>query len=120
MDNRRPRSESLFRIRNYRQGFVFHLNEIERIPRRVAILGYDSGDSFANVADLVDGKDVVFGNPEGLIATTNRQGAYLIFELGTRDDGDDPGMLACTLRLKAFDLCVGVMAPKNRHVERVW
>src|SRR5215813_3116349 len=119
MDNWRSRSESLFRIRNYRKGFVFHLNKIERIPRRVAILGNDSGDSLADVTDLVDGENVVFGNPECFIAAANGQSADLIFELGSRDDGDDAGMSACALRLDAFDLCVGVRAPENRHVECV-
>src|SRR5262245_51274904 len=120
MDNWRSRSEGLFRIRNYRKGFVFHLNEIDRIPRRVAILGNDSGDSLADVTDLVDGENVVFGNPEGFIATADGQGADLIFELGPRDNGDDPRMSACDFRLDAFDLCMGVRTSQNRHVERVW
>src|SRR5215831_20395498 len=114
MDNWRPQDESLFRIRDNRQGFIFHLNEIERIPRRVAILGNDSGDSLADVTDFVDGEDVVFGNPERLIAAANGQSADLIFELGSGDHSDDPRMSACGLRLDAFDLCVGVWAPENR------
>src|SRR5262245_12488525 len=111
MNNWRSRSESLFRVRNHREGFVLHLNEIERIPRRVAVLGYDSGESLADIADLVDPENVVLGNPEAFIATANRQGTDLIFELGARDDSDDPGMSACGLHLEAFDLCVGVRAP---------
>src|SRR5262245_32937299 len=106
MDNWRARGESLFRIRDYRQGFIFHLNEIERIPRCVALLGNDSGDSLADVTGFVNGEDVVFGNPEGFIAAANGQSADLIFEFGARDDSDDAGMSAGDLRLEVFDLCV--------------
>src|SRR5262245_65329705 len=117
MNNWRPRGESLFRVRDYWQGFIFHLNKIERISRCVAILGNDSGDSLSDITDFVDGKDVVFRNPECFIAAANGQSADLIFELGPRDHGDDPRMSACDLRLDAFDLCVGAWAPENRHVE---
>ena len=102
-----------------RQRFIFHLNQIERIPRRIAILGNDRRDSLTDVTDFVDGEDVVFGNSERFVAAANGQSADLIFDFRACDDGDNTGMLACRVRLKAFDLRVSVGGSQNGNVERV-
>jgi len=61
----------------------------------------------------------VFGNPERLIAAASRQGADLIFDLRSRDDGDDTRMSAGSVRLDAFNPRVRVGTSQNRDMERI-
>ena len=119
MNNRRARSESLLRIRDHRQRFILHSNEIERVTSGITILGDHRGDPLANVTNFVDSEDVVFGNPERFIAAANGQRADLIFDFRARDDGDNTGMLAGRVRLKAFDFRVSVGTSQNGDMKHV-
>src|SRR5437016_11821797 len=92
MNHRRAWGQRLLRIRDYRQKLIFHANQIERVRSRIALLGDYGCDSLADVTDFIGCEHVVFGNPERLIAAAGRQGADLIFDLRSRDDGDDTRM----------------------------
>ena len=119
MDHRRSRGQGLLRIRHYRQRLVFHANEIERVLRRIAILGGHGCHSLADIADLVDREDVVLGNPQRFIAAADRQGPDLILNLRACDDGNDTGMPAGRVCLEAADPRVRVGTSQNRDVERI-
>src|SRR5207247_10732034 len=73
----------------------------------------------ADVTDFIDCEHVVFGNPERLIAAASRQGADLIFDLRSRDDGYDTRMSAGSVRLDAFYPRVRVGPSQNRDIERI-
>ena len=110
MDNRRPRGQSLFRVRDYRERLVFHLNQIERIPRGIPILRDYGGDSLAGETDFAGGEDVMRGDLERWVVRGSRQCADFVFELRAGANRDYTGKPARRVGVKFFDLRVGVGA----------
>jgi hypothetical protein len=71
------------------------------------------------MTNLVDGKHVVFGNAQRVVAAANRQRRYLIFEFRSGEYSDDAGMLTRSIGIDALDRCVRIMASQNRDVEHI-
>jgi hypothetical protein len=89
VNHRRVRSQRLFSVDHHRQRLVIDGNQFERVPRRVASLGDDDRDSLADIADFIDGQDVMFGNSQRRVVGRGRYRADLILELGTGKGCDD-------------------------------
>jgi len=119
VDHWRSGRERFLRIYNYWQRVIFHINQIERIPRCVAIFGHYNGHSLADVANFIDGKNVVFGYSESWIVRGSRKRADLIAQLGAGENSHDAGMPARRIRVDALDLGVRVRAPENHDVKHM-
>src|SRR3990172_350001 len=109
--------ERFFRVSNRRQRLVLHVDQVERVARRIAIFGDNRRHSVAHVTDLVDRQDVMLGNSQSRVAGGGRQSADLIAQLRAGENRDNAGMAPRRVRVEAFDLGMRVRASKYRHVE---